>query len=467
MQSKVITKLPLDLGPIHFIGVGGIGMSGIAELLVNLGYRVSGSDLRNTPIIERLRSLGVSIQLGHSPKNIFGAETVVISSAIAKENVELMEARRRSIPVVKRSEMLAELMRLKSNIAIAGTHGKTTTTSMVAAVLEAGELDPTVVNGGIIQAYGSNARLGTGDWMVVEADESDGTLVNIPATIAVVTNLDAEHLEHYGSFNNLKRTFLDFLGKIPFYGVGICCVDHPVVCDLVSKTKDRRILTYGFNDNADFVIKNLHYSEEKSYFDISYESKRAKVTLELPMYGEHNVTNAAAAVSVALHLNIACESIEHALKNFKGVKRRFTKVCTWNGINIIDDYAHHPVEIKAVLSAARQYSSGRVIAVHQPHRYSRLNSLMDEFCECFDEADFVGITPIYAAGELPLKGVSSDILISRLNSEVDRATNINDEIGLRSFLKARARPGDIFVCLGAGSISQWVNRLPELLALEN
>jgi len=466
VQSKVVTKLPLDLGPIHFIGVGGIGMSGIAELLVNLGYKVSGSDLKNTPIIERLKSLGVYIQLGHRAQNLSKAEIVVISSAIDDENIELIEARKRLIPVVRRSEMLAELMRLKSNIAIAGTHGKTTTTSMVAAVLEAGELDPTVVNGGIIQAYGSNARLGTGDWMVVEADESDGTLVNIPTTIAVVTNIDPEHLEYYGSFNILKQTFMEFLGKIPFYGVGICCLDHPVVCDLVSQTKDRRILTYGFNKESDFVIQNLNYSKQKAHFDIYIKSKGFKVTFELPMYGDHNVSNATAAVAVALHLNISPSSITDALKKFKGVKRRFTKVCKWNGIDIIDDYAHHPVEIEAVLSAARHYSSGRVIAVHQPHRYSRLERLLDDFCKCFREADIVGITPIYAAGELPLKGVSSDVLISRLNSKFDKAEKIKNEIDLKNFLKSKGKPGDIFVCLGAGSISQWVNRLPELLSIE-
>ncbi|MED5532052.1 MAG: UDP-N-acetylmuramate--L-alanine ligase, partial [Pseudomonadota bacterium] len=346
MQSKVAdTKLPRDLGPIHFIGIGGIGMSGIAELLLNLGYTVSGSDLKNTQIIERLRGLGVTIQVGHNSSNITHAAIVVISSAINRDNIELIEARKRSIPVVRRSEMLAELMRLRSNIAIAGTHGKTTTTSMVAAVLEAGELDPTVINGGIIQAYGSNARLGAGDWMVVEADESDGTLVKIPTTIAVVTNLDPEHLEYYGSFNDLKETFLEFLDNIPFYGVGICCLDHPIVRSLISQTRDRRILTYGFNDRADFAIRDLNYSDQKAYFDIYIKSQESKIALELPMYGDHNVSNATVAIAVASHLKISSSAMVNGLKNFKGVKRRFTKVCRWNGIDIIDDYAHHPVEI--------------------------------------------------------------------------------------------------------------------------
>ena len=467
MQSKVVdTKLPRDLGPIHFIGIGGIGMSGIAELLLNLGYTVSGSDLKNTQIIERLRGLGVTIQVGHNSSNITHAAIVVISSAINRDNIELIEARKRYIPVVRRSEMLAELMRLRSNIAIAGTHGKTTTTSMVAAVLEAGELDPTVINGGIIQAYGSNARLGAGDWMVVEADESDGTLVKIPTTIAVVTNLDPEHLEYYGSFNDLKETFLEFLDNIPFYGVGICCLDHPIVRSLISQTRDRRILTYGFNDRADFAIRDLHYSDQKARFDVYIKSQESKITLELPMYGDHNVSNATVAIAVASHLKISSSAMVAGLKNFKGVKRRFTKVCRWNGIDIIDDYAHHPVEIKAVLSAARQYSLGRVIVVHQPHRYSRLNSLMDDFCECFDEADIVGITPVYAAGELPIKGVSSANLVEKLGGKFDNVANIEDESGLRNFLQRQGKPGDIFVCLGAGSISQWVNRLPELLKVE-
>ncbi len=466
MQSKVKTKFPLDIGLIHFIGIGGIGMSGIAELLFNLGYEISGSDIKNTQIIARLEGLGIKIHLGHKKENLSGAKIVVVSSAINDENIELIEARSRSIPVVRRAEMLAELMRLKSNVAIAGTHGKTTTTSMVAAVLEAGKLDPTVVNGGIIQAYGSNARLGKGDWMIVEADESDGTLVKIPITIGVVTNLDPEHLEHYGTFNHLKKTFLKFLENIPFYGVGICCLDHPVVRNLISQIRDRRILTYGFHEEADFVIQNLHYSKRKARFNICDRSRARKIILELPMYGNHNVSNAAAAVSVGLHLNVAPALIKFALKNFKGVKRRFTKICTWNNIEIIDDYAHHPVEISAVLSAARQYSSGRVIAIHQPHRYTRLESLMDDFCMCFDEADIVGITPVYAAGELPLKGVTSDTLISRLNSAGDKAFHVEDEIGLRDFLKYHGTPGDIFVCLGAGSISQWANRLPELLKME-
>ena len=463
LNLKIKTKLPLDLGKMHFIGIGGIGMSGIAELINNLGYKVSGSDLKNTAIIDRLIKIGIDVRIGHNIKNVDEAEIVVISSAICSKNIELKEARRKKIPVVSRSEILAELMRLKSNIAIAGTHGKTTTTSMVAAVLESGMLDPTVVNGGIIQAYGSNARLGEGDWMVVEADESDGTLIKIPSTISIVTNLDPEHLDHYGSFAALKRTFLKFLNNIPFYGVAICFIDHPEVKKLIFKIKDRRILTYGFSCEADFQIQNLEYSKNKAFFQIYKKQNGQRFNLELPMYGDHNVANAAAAVTVALYLKISLKNIKKGLKSFKGVKRRFTKVCKWNGIDIIDDYAHHPIEILSVLSAARKYTSGRVIAIHQPHRYSRLESLMNDFSKCFDEADIVGITPIYEAGEKPIKGVSTEKLISLLNDRSVNASIVYDEIALKKFLIQNGKSGDIFVCLGAGSISQWVNKLPDFL----
>ena len=465
-RTETSTKLPINLGIIHFIGIGGIGMSGIAKLLVNLGYKVTGSDVKESSIIIQLRALGISVWLGHEAGNIAEAAIVVISSAIKEDNIELKEARHRMIPVVKRFEMLAELMRLKSNVAVAGTHGKTTTTSMIAAVLEAGSLDPTVINGGIIQAYGSNARLGSGDWMVVEADESDGTLVNIPATVAVVTNLDPEHLEYYGNFQMLRKTFLEFISQVPFYGVGICCLDHPVVRQLVAMTRDKRILTYGFVKDADYVIKKLEYTKENAHFEIHNRFNNDLLKLELPMFGDHNISNAAAAVVVALHLNVSHGNIKKALKSFKGVKRRFTKICSWSGIDIIDDYAHHPVEIKAVLSAARQYSAGRVLVVHQPHRFTRLNSLMDDFVTCFDEADLVGITPVFSAGEKPIKGADANILISRINRHNDKAKIIENESGLLEFLCCNGKPGDIFLCLGAGSISQWANNLPSLLPPE-
>lgn len=463
MNLKIKTKLPLDLGKMHFIGIGGIGMSGIAEIIYNLGYKVSGSDLKYSAIIKRLIKMGIDVKIGHNSKNINTAEIVVISSAVGLDNIELKEARRKKIPVIRRSEILAELMRLKSNIAVAGTHGKTTTTSMVAAVLESGMFDPTVVNGGIIQDYGSNARLGEGDWMIVEADESDGTLIKIPSTISIITNLDPEHLDHYGTFTALKRTFLEFLNSIPFYGVAICFIDHPEVKKLITKIKERKVLTYGYSSEADFQIKNLEYKKNKAFFQIYKKQNEKKIKFELPMYGDHNVANAAAAITVALYLNIPIENIKKGLKNFKGVKRRFTKVCNWNGIDIIDDYAHHPVEILAVLSAARKYTSGRVIVVHQPHRYSRLERLMSDFSKCFDEADIVGITPIYEAGEKPIKGIDSEKLIKLLINRSVNASIIRDEIELVKFLKNNGRPGDIFICLGAGSISQWVNKLPDNL----
>ena len=467
MNLKIKTKLPLDLGKMHFIGIGGIGMSGIAEIIYNLGYKVSGSDLKYTPIINRLIKMGIDVKIGHDSKNIDAAEIIVISSAIGSENLELKEARRKKIPVIRRSEILAELMRLKSNIAIAGTHGKTTTTSMVAAVLESGMFDPTVVNGGIIQDYGSNARLGDGDWMIVEADESDGTLIEIPSTISIITNLDPEHLDHYGTFSALKKTFLEFLNSIPFYGVAICFIDHPEVKNLISKVKDRNVLTYGYSSEADFQIKNLEYKKNKAFFQIFKKQNEENIEFELPMYGDHNVANAAAAITVALYLKIPIENIKKGLKNFKGVKRRFTKVCNWNGIDIIDDYAHHPVEILAVLSAARKYTSGRVIAIHQPHRYTRLESLMSDFSKCFDEADIVGITPIYEAGEKPIKGINSEKLIKLLNDRSINASIIRNEIELVNFLKSNGKPGDLFICLGAGSISQWVNKLPDILSNSN
>ena len=452
---------------MHFIGIGGIGMSGIAEIIYNLGYKVSGSDLKYSPIVARLIKLGIDVKIGHDSKYIDEAEIIVISSAVRPSNIELKEARRKKIPVVRRSEILAELMRLKSNIAVAGTHGKTTTTSMVAAVLESGLFDPTVVNGGIIQDYGSNARLGEGDWMVVEADESDGTLVKIPSTISIITNLDPEHLDHYRTFSALKKTFLKFLNNIPFYGVAICFIDHPEVKKLVSKIKDRRVLTYGYRCEADFQIKNLVYKKNKAFFQIYKKENQESFKFELPMYGDHNVANATAAITVAMYLNIPLENIKKGLKNFKGVKRRFTKVCNWKGIDIIDDYAHHPIEIQAVLSAARKYTSGRVIAVHQPHRYTRLKSLMCDFSKCFDEADIVGITPVYEAGEIPIKGINSEKLITLLKNRSINASIVRDEIELKIFLKHNGKPGDIFVCLGAGSISQWVNKLPDILYSRN
>ena len=464
MNTK--TMLPLNLGLIYFIGIGGIGMSGIAEVLFNLGYKVKGSDSKRTPITERLEALGVEVFIGHSATNLRAVEVVVISSAIKVENLELQFARQKGIPVVKRAEMLAELMRLKSNIAVAGSHGKTTTTSMVAALLDGGHLDPTVINGGIIQAYGSNARLGAGDWMVVEADESDGTFTRLPATIAVVTNIDPEHMEHYGTFDKLLDAFSNFVTNTPFYGAIICCTDDPDVHTLAGKISDRKVIKYGFNKQADFRISDLSYKRGKASFDIIQADGCVRVSqMVLPMTGEHNVLNALAAIVVARHLGVSFEVIRNSLLNFSGVKRRFTLVAEIDEVMIIDDYAHHPVEIAAVLKAARQTSSGRVVVVHQPHRYSRLSLLFDDFCRCFNEADIVAITDIYGANEEPIEGASQDALVEGLRLHGHRSVStIDGESGLKKFFEDKVRPGDIFVCLGAGSISSWVNNLPKNLS---
>jgi UDP-N-acetylmuramate--alanine ligase len=463
------TKLPLDVGPIHFVGIGGIGMSGIAEVLLNLGYRVQGSDLKGSKITDRLKSLGAIVYEGHRAENLEGADVVVISSAVKPGNPELDEARHRGLPIVRRAEMLAELMRLKSNVAIAGTHGKTTTTTMVATLLDAGNFDPTVVNGGIIHRYNSNARIGQGEWMVVEADESDGTFNRLPATIAIVTNIDPEHMEHWGTIENLRRGFYDFVSNIPFYGLAVCCTDHPEVQALVGRITDRRVTTFGFNAQADVRAVNLVYRNGTAHFDVALQSEGGMIEgMTLPMPGNHNVSNALAAIAVARHLGMKKDEIRTALASFAGVNRRFTKVGEVNGVVIIDDYGHHPVEITAVLKAARQaiadHPNGRIIAVHQPHRYSRLSNLFEEFCTCFNEADVVGIADVYAAGEDPIAGASRDDLVAGLIRHGHRhARAVTGEDDLLRLVREQARPGDIVVCLGAGSISAWANALPAKL----
>ncbi|AKO96259.1 UDP-N-acetylmuramate--alanine ligase [Marinovum algicola DG 898] len=466
MNAAAATKLPTDVGPIHFVGIGGIGMSGIAEVLLNLGYRVQGSDLKGSKITERLAGLGARIFMGQAAENLAEAEVVVISTAIKPGNPELDEARAQGLPVVRRAEMLAELMRLKSNIAIAGTHGKTTTTTMMAELMVAGGFDPTVVNGGIIHAYGSNARMGQGEWMVVEADESDGTFNRLPATIGVVTNIDPEHMEHWGDFDRLRQGFLDFVSNIPFYGLAVCCTDHEEVQRLVGKVTDRRVVTYGFNSQADVRAVNLHYTGGVAHFDIALQAEGLMIEgCALPMPGDHNVSNALSAVAVCRHLGMKTEEIRAALANFGGVNRRFTKVGEVDGVTIIDDYGHHPVEIAAVLRAARQASDGRVIAVHQPHRYSRLSDLFEDFCGCFNEADVVAIADVFAAGEDPIPGASRDDLVAGLRRHGHRhATALAGEEALAEFVRANAGPGDIVVCLGAGTITAWANALPEQLA---
>ncbi|MEZ5890291.1 MAG: UDP-N-acetylmuramate--L-alanine ligase [Xanthobacteraceae bacterium] len=465
-------KLPRDIGPVHFVGIGGIGMSGIAEVLVNLGYAVTGSDVAENANVKRLRGKGVSVAIGHAAENIEGADVVVVSSAIKRDNPELAAAREKRLPVVRRAEMLAELMRLKSCVAVAGTHGKTTTTSLVASLLDAGGFDPTVINGGIINAYGTNARLGEGDWMVVEADESDGTFLKLPTDVAIVTNIDPEHLDHFGTYDAVQAAFQAFVNNIPFYGFAVMCIDHPVVQTMVGRIEDRRVITYGENPQADVRLTYLDNSDGKSHFGVVFRD-RAGVDvheiagLSLPMPGRHNALNATAAIAVARELGVTDERIRSALAAFTGVGRRFTRTGAWNGVTVIDDYGHHPVEIAAVLRAARETTDGQVIAVMQPHRYSRLSSLFEQFCTCFNDADTVIVAPVYPAGEAPIAGVDRDSLVAGIRARGHRhviALEAQDD--LAALVKSLAQPGDYVVCLGAGNITQWAYALPgELAAL--
>jgi len=463
-------KLPRDIGPVHFVGIGGIGMSGIAEVLSNLGYTVTGSDVSDSANVKRLREKGIKVAIGHRAENIDGADVVVVSSAIKRDNPELTAARTKRLPVVRRAEMLAELMRLKSCVAIAGTHGKTTTTSLVASLLDAGGLDPTVINGGIINAYGTNARLGAGDWMVVEADESDGTFLKLPADIAIVTNVDPEHLDHFKTFEAVQDAFRAFIENIPFYGFAVMCTDHPVVQTLVGKLEDRRILTYGLNPQADVRLTDIDHHDGASRFSVVFRDREGRTAheiadLALPMPGRHNALNATAAIAVAHQLGIGDDVIRAALAKFGGVKRRFTRVGEWNGAVIIDDYGHHPVEIAAVLRAARESAKGQVIAVMQPHRYTRLHDLFEQFCTCFNDADTVIVAPVYPAGEAPIQGADRDSLVAGLRAHGHRqAIPLPGPENLAAMLKDLAKPGDYVVCLGAGSITQWAYALPGELA---
>jgi len=463
-------KLPHELGPIHFVGIGGIGMSGIAEVLANLGYKVRGSDAADGANVKRLREKGIEISIGHDAKNVDGAGVVVVSSAVLRDNPELVAARAKRLPVVRRAEMLAELMRLKSCVAIAGTHGKTTTTSIVAALLDAGGMDPTVINGGIINAYGTNARLGAGEWMVVEADESDGTFLKLPADIAIVTNVDPEHLDHFKTFDAVKEAFVSFVGNVPFYGFAVMCIDHPVVQALVGKIEDRQVITYGVNPQADVRLINVNLEGGVCRFNILVRSRSgAKATeikdILLPMPGHHNALNATAAIALALELGIPAEKIRTALKNFGGVNRRFTKTGEWNGVTIFDDYGHHPVEIGAVLKAARASTKGSVIAIMQPHRYTRLRDLFDQFSTCFNDADHVVIAPVYPAGEAPIPGIDRDALVQGIRARGHRhVIALDGPEAVAEIVKKTAKSGDYVVFLGAGSITQWAYALPNELA---
>ncbi|WP_029014034.1 UDP-N-acetylmuramate--L-alanine ligase [Niveispirillum irakense] len=457
--------LPLNIGTLHFVGIGGIGMSGIAEVLHNLGYAVQGSDMSDNYNVQRLRKLGIKVEIGHRAENLGEAAVLVISSAVKKDNPEVVAARAGMIPVVRRAEMLAELMRLKWSIAVAGTHGKTTTTSLVAALLEGGGMDPTIINGGIINSIGTNAKLGSGEWMVVEADESDGTFTKLPSTIGIVTNMDPEHLDHYGTFEEERKAFDRFVENIPFYGFAALCIDHIEVQAMLGRI-DRRVVTYGFSPQADVRAVNVETNTRGCFYDVAINDRaqdeaRTITGIHLPMYGLHNVQNSLAAVAVAVNLGINDEAIRQSFAKFTGVKRRFTKTGESNGVVVIDDYGHHPVEIAAVLKAARMAGSGRTIAVVQPHRYSRLQSLFADFCTCFNDADTVIVSDIYAAGEQPIQGASRDDLVEGLRVHGHRDVRaLSGPDALPALVREIAKPGDMVVCLGAGTITQWANALP-------
>jgi UDP-N-acetylmuramate--alanine ligase len=468
--SATVRPVPFDTGPVHFIGIGGIGMSGIAEVMLNLGYKVQGSDAKAGANTERLAARGAKIMVGHRAENLGEAGVVVVSSAIKAGNPEIDLARERGLPIVKRADMLAELMRLKWSVAVGGTHGKTTTTSMVAALLVAGAKDPTVINGGVINAYGSNARMGGGDWMVVEADESDGSFTRLRATAVIVTNMDPEHLDHYGGVDAMNAAYQTFVDSIPFYGFAVLCTDHPVVQGLAGRTTDRRVITYGFNPQADVVAANVRPSKAGSTFDVIARRRGAGpgVTMHdlfLPVAGRHNVQNAVAAIAVARELGVNDQAIREGLKGFEGVKRRFTTTGVWNEVRIVDDYGHHPVEIAAVLKAAREVTSGRVIAVVQPHRFTRLRDLFQDFSTCFNDADMVAITDVYPAGEAPIAGIDAPHLVQSIarhgHRDVSHLASLED---LPAFVRARAQPGDLVVCLGAGDITSFAAALPGRLA---
>ena len=459
--------LGTDIGTIHFVGIGGIGMSGIAEVMHQLGYKVQGSDVADGYVVEKLRKEGIPVAIGHSPDNLGDAAVVVCSTAIKDNNPEIQAAAERRLPRVRRAEMLAELMRMQKTVAVAGTHGKTTTTSMIAALLDGGGLDPTVINGGIINRYGSNARLGKSEWWVIEADESDGSFLRLDGTIAVVTNIDPEHLEHYGSFDKVKDAFVEFVENVPFYGLAVLCVDHPEVQNIIGRIRDRRIVTYGFSALADVRADNVTPVAGGTKFDaviLEREGERRTLSVHVPIPGRHNVQNALAAIAVALELGISDEAIVAGFERFEGVKRRFTKVGEVDGAIIIDDYAHHPTEIRAVLAAAREGAQGRVIAVMQPHRYTRLQSLMDEFQNAFNDADVVFVTPVYPAGEEPIEGVDSNALADGLRAHGHRMVRaVADQPELCRELRDLAAEGDMVICMGAGDITKWAVALPDAI----
>jgi UDP-N-acetylmuramate--alanine ligase len=461
--------VPFDLGPVHFVGIGGIGMSAIAEIMLRIGYQVQGSDARAGANTERLEKLGAKVFIGHEAAHIEGASALVYTSAVKADNPELAAARARRIPLVRRAEMLAELMRQQHSVAVGGTHGKTTTTSMVAAILDAAGFDPTVVNGGIINAYGANAKVGEGDWIVVEADESDGTFLRLRPTVAVVTNIDPEHLDHYGDFEAVKKAFLTFVESIPFYGFAAVGIDDPDVQEMASKVENRRLITYGMNPQSEVRAMNIGIGAEGSTFDVLISGPNDATTMlgeiRLPMAGQHNVQNALAAIAIGRELGASEKSIRKGLAGFGGVRRRFTFTGEARGIKIVDDYGHHPVEIANVLKAARAVTNGRVIAVVQPHRYSRLRDLFQDFCRCFNDADEVIVADVYPAGEAPIEGASRDDLVEGLKRRGHRhVLALESPTALPALIAAEAHDGDLVVCLGAGDITTWAQALPGQLA---
>jgi UDP-N-acetylmuramate--alanine ligase len=469
MTAPLPTRVPLDIGPIHFIGIGGIGMSGIAEIMHNLGYKVCGSDAAEGANVRRLRALGIPVTIGHTPENIGNVYAVVYSSAVKSGNVEFEAARQRGLPLVRRAEMLAEIMRLKWCVAVAGTNGKTTTTTMVAALLDAGGLDPTVVNGGIINAYGTNARVGAGDWVVVEADESDGSFLRLPATIAVLTNADPDHLDYYGTFDRMREAFQRFIENVPFYGFAVLCLDHPEVQQMVGRIMDRRIITYGLSPQADVRAVDIAFQEGGSRFDVVASDRRSgnemrMANLALPMPGEHNVLNALAAITVARELGVSDHRIRTAFSAFEGVKRRFSRVGEWNGAAIIDDYGHNPFKIAAALKAARQAYSGPIVAIVQPHRYTRLRDTFEQFCTCLNDADTAIIAPIYPAGEQPIEGITHMTYADAIRAHGHKSVlTIDSPEELPNVIGPLARPGGAIIFLGAGSSTNWAGGLEAVL----
>jgi UDP-N-acetylmuramate--alanine ligase len=445
---------------IHFVGVGGIGMSGIAEVLLNLGYEISGSDLKASEATNRLGSLGGKIFIGHAAAHVAEADVVVISSAVRRDNAEVIEARNRSVPVIARAEMLAELMRLKSGIAVAGSHGKTTTTSLVAQVLGHAGLDPTAVVGGRLKEYGTNAKLGRGEWMVVEADESDGSFLKLSPTLAIVTNVDAEHLDHYGNLEALRRAFVTFANGVPFYGLAVLCLDHPTVQGMIPEIEKRHV-TYGLSSQAHYRAADVALSGFRSVFSVSRGGENLG-QFELPMVGEHNVLNALAAIAVADELSIPVDVTHEALRLFRGVDRRFTVRGEVAGVTVVDDYGHHPAEIRATLAGARAAFGRRLVVVFQPHRYTRTRDLLEEFATAFNEADAVVVTEIYPSGEEPIAGVDGASVAEALRRHGHQdAQFVGDRARLQDAVLAKVGKGDLVLTLGAGDITKLG---PELLA---